>query len=110
MFLLTLPTGYTMPAVDVDFQEVYATFEANFFGVMRMCQTFAPLLIDAKGAIVQIGSVAAVMPFVFGCELTISIWGLCTLEVAGSYVSMLILSVALGSNVQCKQSCLAIIL
>lgn len=58
--------SYTMPAVDVDFQEVYATFEANFFGVMRMCQTFAPLLIDAKGAIVQIGSVAAVMPFVFG--------------------------------------------
>ncbi|KAI9749601.1 MAG: hypothetical protein M1815_002388 [Lichina confinis] len=61
--------GYTMPATDVDFQEVYATFEANFFGVMRMCQTFAPLLIDAKGAIIQIGSVAAVMPYVFGYSI-----------------------------------------
>ena len=99
-----------MPATDVDFQEVYATFEANFFGVMRMCQTFAPLLIDAKGAIIQIGSVAAVMPYVFGCGLLISIWWLCTLEVTGSYTSMLIMCLALGSNVQCKQSCLAIIL
>jgi 1-acylglycerone phosphate reductase len=33
---------------------------------MRMCQAFAPLLIAAKGTIVQIGSVAAVMPYVFG--------------------------------------------
>ena len=33
---------------------------------MRMCQTFAPLLIEAKGTIVQIGSIAGIMPFVFG--------------------------------------------
>lgn len=33
---------------------------------MRMCQAFAPLLIAAKGTIVQIGSVAGVMPYVFG--------------------------------------------
>jgi 1-acylglycerone phosphate reductase len=31
-----------------------------------MCQTFAPLLIQAKGTIVQIGSLAGVMPYVFG--------------------------------------------
>jgi 1-acylglycerone phosphate reductase len=31
-----------------------------------MCQAFAPLLIAAKGTIVQIGSIAAVMPYVFG--------------------------------------------
>jgi len=34
--------------------------------VMRMCQEFAPLLIEAKGTIVQIGSLAGVMPYVFG--------------------------------------------
>lgn len=31
-----------------------------------MCQAFAPLLIEAKGTIVQIGSLAAVLPYVFG--------------------------------------------
>jgi 1-acylglycerone phosphate reductase len=31
-----------------------------------MCQAFAPLVIAAKGTIVQIGSVAALMPYVFG--------------------------------------------
>ena len=33
--------------------------------MMLMCKTFAPLLINAKGTIVQIGSLAAVMPYVF---------------------------------------------
>ena len=42
---------------------------------MRICQTFAPLLVDARdtdprgkegGTIVQIGSVAGITPFVFG--------------------------------------------
>jgi 1-acylglycerone phosphate reductase len=33
---------------------------------MRMCQAFAPLIIAAKGTIVQIGSVAGVMPYIFG--------------------------------------------
>lgn len=58
--------NYTVPALDVDFDEVRATFEVNLFAVMRMCQEFAPLLIEAKGTIVQIGSLAGVMPYVFG--------------------------------------------
>ncbi|KAF6232090.1 hypothetical protein HO173_009684 [Letharia columbiana] len=58
--------NYTIPALDVDLSEVQATFETNVFSVMRMCQAFAPLLIQAKGTIVQIGSVAAVIPYVFG--------------------------------------------
>lgn len=33
---------------------------------MMMCKAFAPLLIEAQGTIVQIGSVAGVMPYVFG--------------------------------------------
>jgi 1-acylglycerone phosphate reductase len=53
--------NYTVPALDVDFDEVRATFEVNLFAVMRMCQEFAPLLIEAQGTIVQIGSVAGVM-------------------------------------------------
>ncbi len=58
--------NYTIPALDVDFAEVQATFETNVFSVMRMCQTFAPLLIQAKGTIVQIGSLAGEIPYVFG--------------------------------------------
>jgi 1-acylglycerone phosphate reductase len=58
--------NYTVPATDIDFEEVQLTYEVNVFGVMRMCQAFTPLLIEAKGTIVQIGSLAAVMPYVFG--------------------------------------------
>jgi len=60
--------NYTMPAVDIDLDEARVTFETNVFAVMRMCQAFAPLLIHAdEGAtIVQIGSLAGVMPYVFG--------------------------------------------
>jgi len=56
--------NYTVPALDVDFDEVRATFEVNVFAVMRMCKVFAPLLIQAKGTVVQIGSLAGVMPYV----------------------------------------------
>ncbi|CAK4033923.1 NADPH-dependent 1-acyldihydroxyacetone phosphate reductase [Lecanosticta acicola] len=58
--------NYTVPALDVEIDEIRQTFEANLFGVMRMCQSFAPLLIEAKGTIVQIGSLAGIMPYVFG--------------------------------------------
>lgn len=58
--------NYTVPALDVDFSEVQATFETNVFSVMRMCQAFAPLLIQAKGTIIQIGSLAGEIPYVFG--------------------------------------------
>ena len=33
---------------------------------MALCQAFVPLLIAAKGSIINIGSLAAVMPYVFG--------------------------------------------
>ena len=53
--------NYTVPALDVDFDEVQQTFEVNLFAVMRICREFAPLLIRSKGTIVQIGSIAGVM-------------------------------------------------
>ncbi|KAF2432016.1 short chain dehydrogenase/reductase [Tothia fuscella] len=58
--------NYTVPALDVDFEEVEQTFRTNVFSVMRMCKEFAPLLIEAEGTIVQIGSLAGIMPYVFG--------------------------------------------
>ncbi|GAB7340814.1 hypothetical protein MBLNU457_7178t1 [Dothideomycetes sp. NU457] len=58
--------NYTVPATEIDLDEVRNLFEVNVYGVMAMCQAFAPLLIAAKGTIVQIGSLAALMPYVFG--------------------------------------------
>ncbi|GAQ11818.1 NADPH-dependent 1-acyldihydroxyacetone phosphate reductase [Aspergillus lentulus] len=58
--------NYTVPAMEVDLQEARQLFETNFFAVILMSQTFLPLLLKAKGTIVQIGSVSGVMPYVFG--------------------------------------------
>uniref|UniRef100_A0A093UW80 Succinate--CoA ligase [ADP-forming] subunit beta, mitochondrial n=1 Tax=Talaromyces marneffei PM1 TaxID=1077442 RepID=A0A093UW80_TALMA len=58
--------NYTVPAMDVDIDEARFTFETNFFAVIRICQTFLPLLMKSKGTIVQIGSVAGIIPYVFG--------------------------------------------
>jgi 1-acylglycerone phosphate reductase len=55
-----------MPAIDVDLAEVRKVFDVNVFAVMRICQVFAPLLIRARGTVVMIGSLAAVIPYVFG--------------------------------------------
>lgn len=42
------------------------TFETNVFGVMAMCAAFADQLIAARGLIVNIASLAAVIPYAFG--------------------------------------------
>ena len=60
--------NYTVPGLEVQLDEIKTTFEANLFGVMLMCQAFAPMLIEAKGTIVQIGSLAGKtlpVPFIF---------------------------------------------
>jgi 1-acylglycerone phosphate reductase len=46
--------------------DVRATFETNVFGVMAMCQAFVDQLIAARGLIINIASLAAVTPYVFG--------------------------------------------
>lgn len=46
--------------MEVELAEVRQTFETNLFAVIAMCQAFLPLLIKAKGTIVQIGSIAGV--------------------------------------------------
>ncbi|KAF7189723.1 Short-chain dehydrogenase RED1 [Pseudocercospora fuligena] len=58
--------NYTVPATDIELSEVRETFETNLFAVMRLCQIFTPMLIESKGTTVQIGSLAAILPYVFG--------------------------------------------
>lgn len=55
-----------MPALDVDINDARACFEANFFSIIHLTQTFTPLLISSKGLILNVGSVAAIVPYVFG--------------------------------------------
>ncbi|KAH7369141.1 short chain dehydrogenase [Plectosphaerella cucumerina] len=56
---------YTIPATDIDLDEVRATYETNVFGVMATVQAFAPLLIATRGTIVMISSLSAVSPYIF---------------------------------------------
>ncbi|XWW93989.1 hypothetical protein V2A60_001928 [Cordyceps javanica] len=51
---------YMLPATDIDLDGVRSTFETNVFGVMAMCQAFIPLLIPARGLVLQISSISAV--------------------------------------------------
>jgi 1-acylglycerone phosphate reductase len=46
--------------------DVRATFETNVFSIMAMCQAFADQLIAARGLIINIASLAAVSPYIFG--------------------------------------------
>jgi 1-acylglycerone phosphate reductase len=55
-----------MPALDINVEEAKKIFDVNVFAIMRLCQVFAPLLITAHGTIVMIGSLAGVIPYVFG--------------------------------------------
>ena len=43
-----------------------SVFATNFFAVVRLCQTFMPLLRRSQGTIVQIGSVAGCIPYAWG--------------------------------------------
>ncbi|KIX02655.1 uncharacterized protein Z518_08597 [Rhinocladiella mackenziei CBS 650.93] len=59
--------SYIMPALDINIEDAKKIFDVNLFAIMRLCQVFfSPLLVQAKGTIVMIGSVAGVVPYVFG--------------------------------------------
>jgi 1-acylglycerone phosphate reductase len=64
--------NYVVPAIDYDEDELHELFQSNVFSVMRMCKEFIPLLIEAKGTIVQTGSIAGLMPYVFGAPYNAS--------------------------------------
>ncbi|EGY23426.1 NADPH-dependent 1-acyldihydroxyacetone phosphate reductase [Verticillium dahliae VdLs.17] len=58
--------SHTIPATDIDLDEVRATFETNVLSVMAMVQAFVPLLIARRGLIINISSLSSVSPYVFG--------------------------------------------
>jgi 1-acylglycerone phosphate reductase len=51
-----------MPFLDTDLTVAKRLFETNFFGRIAITQVFAPLLIQSKATIVNIGSISGVCP------------------------------------------------
>jgi len=48
----------TGPSAEVDVEQVKWLFDVNVFGVYRVTQAFIPLIIESKGRILNIGSIA----------------------------------------------------
>ncbi|KAK9372467.1 uncharacterized protein V1513DRAFT_384756 [Lipomyces chichibuensis] len=53
--------GYVMPTLDVDIDEAKKVFDVNVWGLLAVTQAFAPLVIAAKGSIVNISSVGGTL-------------------------------------------------
>lgn len=51
--------NYFMPTLDVDIDEAKRMFDTNFWGALEVTQAFAPLVIAAKGTIVNICSISS---------------------------------------------------
>uniref|UniRef100_A0A060T2N1 ARAD1C26686p n=1 Tax=Blastobotrys adeninivorans TaxID=409370 RepID=A0A060T2N1_BLAAD len=54
-----------IPGAELEIEDAIYCYNVNVFGVMRMVGTFTPLLIAAKGKIVNTGSVAGEVPMPF---------------------------------------------
>lgn len=72
-----------MTAIDHDVDAAKRMFDVNLFGPMRMVRHFHDMLIRAKGAIVNIGSIGGVVPYLYGCE------SISTLKYAKAYSALL---------------------
>ncbi|KAI0409136.1 NAD(P)-binding protein [Xylaria palmicola] len=53
--------NYTMPVMDTDIEESKKLFDTNLWGVVRVTQAFSPLLVNARGTVVNISSIAGVL-------------------------------------------------
>ncbi|KAK4080997.1 hypothetical protein Trihar35433_2102 [Trichoderma harzianum] len=53
---------YSMPVLDTDISVAKDMFEVNYFGVLRVTQEFSPLVIAAKGSIINMSSITGEFP------------------------------------------------
>ncbi|KAE8451659.1 hypothetical protein EG329_003116 [Mollisiaceae sp. DMI_Dod_QoI] len=54
--------GYSLPLLDTTVAAARKVFDVNVFALVAVTQAFAPLLIASKGTVINIGSVAGVIP------------------------------------------------
>src|SRR5690242_15645780 len=60
--LTTWPAlGYTTTLLDTDLNTARKMFNVNVFGPLELIQACAPMLVAAKGQIVNIGSIAGIL-------------------------------------------------
>ena len=57
---------YTTPALELSIPEVSLTFSTNLFAIMDINTVFSPLIRQAHGTFVHTGSVAGIIPYVWG--------------------------------------------
>ncbi|KAL7897390.1 NAD(P)-binding protein [Trichoderma sp. SZMC 28014] len=57
---------HTIPALDIEIDDVRQTYETNVFGPMFTVQAFAEQLIAARGLVVNISSTSSVSSYIFG--------------------------------------------
>lgn len=50
--------GYVMPMLDSDVGQLQRIFDTNVWGALRVTQAFAPLVVRAKGVVVNNSSIA----------------------------------------------------
>jgi 1-acylglycerone phosphate reductase len=55
-------SGYSMPLMDADLNGVRKLFDLNVISVLGVTQAFFPLLLKAKGTVVNISSLASFAP------------------------------------------------
>jgi NADP-dependent 3-hydroxy acid dehydrogenase YdfG len=57
--------GYVMPMLDSSVADMQAMFDINVWGALRVTQAFAPLVVRAKGVIVNNSSIAGCLGLPF---------------------------------------------
>lgn len=60
------------PLLDADEADIRWLFDVNVFGVIKVTKAFAPLIIESKGRITTIGSIAGILTWIGGADYTMS--------------------------------------
>lgn len=60
------------PLIENDEDNIRWLFDVNVFGVVKVTQAFVPLIIESKGRITTVGSIAGILTFMGGGDYTMS--------------------------------------
>ena len=60
------------PLIEADENDIRWLFDVNVFGVIKVTKAFAPLIIESKGRITTIGSIAGILTWPGGSDYTMS--------------------------------------
>jgi len=60
------------PLIEADEADIRWLFDVNVFGVIKVTKAFAPLIIESKGRITTIGSIAGILTWPGGSDYTMS--------------------------------------